>query len=210
MADIFLSYRADDSSYAMATVHRILASRFGTGRVFLDWSSMRPGTIYPPAIRAALNRGRVLVALIGRTWLSATDPDGRRLLDSDRDWVRREIRYALRRPIPVVPVLLDGARLPAPGELPDDIRALAQCQAARLGSRSLDADIAELGDHLAQVVPDLATARPAPQSVADRAPAAGGWVQNNTSSGGVMNVNQGSGGMTVTVNSGPPPERNAR
>ena len=62
MADIFLSYRADDSSYAMATVHRILASRFGTGRVFLDWSSMRPGTIYPPAIRAALNRARVLVA----------------------------------------------------------------------------------------------------------------------------------------------------
>jgi len=209
VADIFLSYRADDSSYAVATVHGALASRFGAGRVFLDRSSMRPGTIYPPAIRAALGRARVLVVLIGRTWLSATDPDGRRPADNDRDWVRREIRYALRRPIPVVPVLLDGARLPVPDELPDDIRALGLCQTARLGSRSLHADIAELGDHLEQVVPELAAVRSAPGSAADRAPGTGGWVQNNTSSGGVMNVNQGSGGMTVTVAAGPATERNA-
>jgi TIR domain len=211
VADIFLSYRKDDSSYVTSTVHVALARRFGTGRVFLDWSSMQPGTIYPPAIRAALARSRVLVALVGRTWLLATDPHGRRRVDNSRDWVRMEIRYALRNQIPVVPVVLDGARLPAPDELPDDIRGLALCQITKLGSRSLDADIAKLCGHLERIVPELAATHPAQVTAADQAGNTGGWVQNNTSSGpGAMYVNQGSGGMTITFPAGPGPERNGR
>jgi hypothetical protein len=51
----------------------------------------------------------VLIALVGKHWLSATDEEGKRRLDQPEDFVRLEVAAALKRGIPVIPVLLDGA-----------------------------------------------------------------------------------------------------
>jgi len=58
--------------------------------------------------------------------------------------VRIEIRKALQRGIPVVPVLLDGAPMPDASKLPKDISMLARRQAEFIEFRTFDSDVARL------------------------------------------------------------------
>jgi hypothetical protein len=67
----------------------------------------------------------VLLAVIGRKWLSAQDDEGKRRLDNPDDFVRIEIATALRRNIRVIPILLDGATVPKANELPEELKELA-------------------------------------------------------------------------------------
>jgi hypothetical protein len=66
----------------------------------------------------------VLLAVIGPNWSAARDEDGKRRLDDPKDFVRIEIAAALQRNIPVIPILLDGARIPKVNELPNDLKGL--------------------------------------------------------------------------------------
>jgi hypothetical protein len=60
----------------------------------------------------------VLLALIGLKWLDARDENGtHRRLDDPDDFVRIEIVTALQRNIPVIPILLDGAKIPNLAEI---------------------------------------------------------------------------------------------
>src|SRR5262249_12907262 len=160
VADIFVSYRADDSAYVAAALYETLAERFGPDRAFLDWSSMPPGTVYPATIRAAVERSRVVLAVIGPHWLTATDASGRRRIDDPRDWVRQELETAFRNGIPVVPVVLDGACLPAPQLLPADVRTLALSQRVQVRRQALRTDLADLASQLERVIPELAPSPP--------------------------------------------------
>ena len=55
-------------------------------------------------------------------------------MTDETDWVRIEIEAALAKKIPVIPVLIDGAALPAPADLPEGLRNLAFRQAAPVDS----------------------------------------------------------------------------
>jgi Effector-associated domain 2 len=83
-----------------------------------------------------------------------------RLIDRDHDWVRLEIASALRRQIPVVPVMLkdtpENAEQLTPAELPDDIRHLAKLQAFEFSQRRLGEDLDRLARRLLQLAPALA------------------------------------------------------
>jgi hypothetical protein len=86
-----------------------------------------------------------LIALIGENWVSSTDPKtGQRRLEDPDDFVRVEVREALRRGIPVVPVMLDRAPVPAPHELPEDLRKLVRRQAEFIEYRTFDSDLERL------------------------------------------------------------------
>lgn len=158
---VFISYRAADQPLAAAAIHDALARRFGTDRVFRDCASMRAGQHYPTVIRAALESATVLVSVVGPRWLTLTDPrTSSRLIDRDHDWVRLEIASALRRQIPVVPVMLkdtpeNAARLTG-AELPDDIREFAKLQAFEFSQRRLGEDLDRLADRLVRLAPELA------------------------------------------------------
>ena len=91
-----------------------LSRHFGPGSVFMDIGGIARGQDFAQAIESALNACEVVLVLIGNAWVSCTGQDGRRRLDDPRDWVRLEVAAALRRDILVVPVLIDGARLPDP------------------------------------------------------------------------------------------------
>src|SRR5262245_66523011 len=67
----------------------------------------------------------VLLAVIGSNWLDARDEHGNRRLDNPNDFVRIEIAAALQRNIPVIPILLEGARIPKATELPEDLKELS-------------------------------------------------------------------------------------
>ena len=56
----------------------------------------------------------------------------RRRLEGDHDYLRIEIASALKRDIPVIPVLIDGASMPSEAELPEDLASLARRHALEL------------------------------------------------------------------------------
>ena len=63
--------------------------------------------------------------MIGKRWLDATDEEGRLRLEDPRDFVRLETASALKRDIPVIPVLAQGAKMPRAELLPPDLVELA-------------------------------------------------------------------------------------
>jgi len=67
----------------------------------------------------------VLLVVIGREWVDAKDEHGVRRLNDPSDFVRIETASALKRDIPVIPVLVRGAQMPTPEQLPDDLKELA-------------------------------------------------------------------------------------
>ena len=86
-----------------------------------------------------------MLAVIGPSWLKASDKYGRRRLDSETDWVRKEIQHALSKAIPILPVLVSGvSELPPQEALPDALQDLLNSQAICLRDEKWDHDFHEL------------------------------------------------------------------
>ncbi|HEX9038599.1 MAG TPA: toll/interleukin-1 receptor domain-containing protein [Ktedonobacterales bacterium] len=128
MRAIFLSYRRQDSADICDRLSDSLSRHYGGGRIFRDTTTIMAGSEFPLALRQALEDCRAIIVVIGPGWLSARDMYARRRLDDSSDWVRIEVATGLREGKLVVPVLVRGASLPAPQELPEDLRPLARLQ----------------------------------------------------------------------------------
>jgi TIR domain len=112
MAQIFISYRRQETRHLAGRLYDRLADRFGEDRIFMDVDSIEPGVDFSDAIQQAIGSSDVLLALIGPDWLTATDQDGRRRLDDPDDIVRLEVEAALECGVRVIPVLAEGATMP--------------------------------------------------------------------------------------------------
>lgn len=132
MTDIFLSYRRQDSSSATGRLADRLEEHFGAGRVFRDHQSINPGEDFTEAIRRAVSTSTVVLAIIGPEWLEAKNHEGQRRLDLPADFVRQEIQTALQAHVPVIPVLVEGAPMPAREALPKSIAELWRINAVEL------------------------------------------------------------------------------
>ena len=131
---VFINYRGEDSHSYGALLYTDLARRFGADQVFLDCESIPAGADFESELLERVRSARVILAVIGPRWLSATDSTGRRIDDPD-DWIRRELVEAFTAGVRVIPVLTDHALLPAEAELPADIAALSRRQARPLRHR---------------------------------------------------------------------------
>ena len=140
MAEIFLSYRRQDSQSATGRLADDLEARFGDERVFRD-REIAAGDDFVEAIRRSVESATVVLVVVGPRWLAAADPHGRRRLDDPGDFVRLEIELALAAEVAVVPVLVEGARMPTEAELPRSIAALARCQAVELSDQRWRFDV---------------------------------------------------------------------
>jgi tetratricopeptide (TPR) repeat protein len=128
--------------------------------VFLDSESIPAGADFVEPILGRVRQARVVLAVIGTHWLTATGPDGERRLDDPADWIRRELVEAFTARVRVIPVLTDDADMPTEADLPADLAPLARCQYRRLRYRDATADLARLVSELATIDEDLgATAR---------------------------------------------------
>jgi len=112
--------------------------------VFKDVDSIQLGDDFAEVIAAAVASCDVLLVLIGDQWLTAAGPDGDRRLSDPNDFVRLEIESALTRDVLVIPVLIDGARMPLPAELPPSLAPLARRQALELSPSRFDSDTTRL------------------------------------------------------------------
>ena len=136
---VFISYRREETAFAAGWLYDVLAEHFGKEQIFKDIDSIQLGDNWFKAITDAVGSCEVLLALIGERWLTVTDEAGRRRLDSQEDWVRVEIETALERDISVIPIVVEGAQLPRPDQLPPTLVRLVQRQALEISPRGFSA-----------------------------------------------------------------------
>lgn len=129
MRAIFVSYRRDDSEGEAGRLFDDLVSHFGEPSVFMDVAAIAVGRDFRKAIDESVATCGVLLSIIGKDWVNAKNEAGQRRLDDPSDFVRLETASALKRDIPVIPVLVHGARMPRPEQLPDDLKELASATA---------------------------------------------------------------------------------
>lgn len=138
---IFLSYRRDDAEGEAGRLFDDLTAEFGTDKVFMDVAGIELGRDFRKVIDENVSSCGVLLAMIGKSWIDAKDEDGRRRLDAPLDFVRLETASALKRDIPVIPVLVQRGRMPRPEELPEDVKDLAFRNAVELTHARWDSDV---------------------------------------------------------------------
>jgi TIR domain len=155
MGGIFINYRTGDDDYAAVALDQHLKEIFGAEAVFRDSRSLPPGKAFPPELWDRLRHSTVVLVLIGRRWLTLKDGKGRPKLENPDDYVRTEIREALVRDKYVIPVLLNGAKMPKSDQLPGDIAGLSERQGRTFNGRNDDYDLQRLTDDLARLVPRL-------------------------------------------------------
>ena len=119
---IFISYRHEDSNYVSGRIYDNLINKFQKASIYKDVDSIPLGIDFREHIRNSVGQCTILLAVIGDHW--AVNKDGiNRLLD-ETDWVRIEVETALNRNIPVIPLLIDGAKIPTAEILPESMQAL--------------------------------------------------------------------------------------
>ncbi len=165
MAKIFISYRREDSQHQADRLHTALSRKIPKRNIFIDVDNIPVGVNFVQHLDQQVAQCDVLLALIGPDWLEAKNPQtGGRRLDDPKDFVRIEIASALKRGIPVAPILLDGAPFPQEHMLPDDLKALTLRNGVEVRRLTFDADTERLvrGLDLARVA--AAANKPAPAS----------------------------------------------
>jgi TIR domain len=153
--DIFINYRTGDREDTASLIYQELSRRFGRDQVFLASRSIPPGENYVRRLPTAVRDSKVLLVVIGSRWLTAVDEHGRKRLDDEDDWTRREILEAFEHGVRVLPVLVGGIPRLRPSDLPSALAKLAHRQYRRLDHRSAEADLRELGDRLTELIPSL-------------------------------------------------------
>jgi O-acetyl-ADP-ribose deacetylase (regulator of RNase III) len=121
---VFISYRRDDSQDVVGRIYDKLVSAFSPEQVIRDIDSLLIGRPFPEALNDAVTQAGIILVVIGKHWLTASDCDGARRLDDTGDFVRMEIEQALAAGKHVVPVLVSNAAMPMSKDLPESIRSL--------------------------------------------------------------------------------------
>ena len=135
---IFVSYRRQESAGHAARLVERLQGDYHYETVFFDQTAIPLGASFPEVLKTAVTESEIVLAVIGSKWLSCEKAPGKRRLDDSKDWVREELRRALKlrsdgHPRLLVPVLVEGASMPKETDLPNVLKPIAKCQAIAFG-----------------------------------------------------------------------------
>lgn len=144
---IFISYRRSDTQDFAGRLADRLRVTPGIDRVFIDVEDIAPGDTFPSRLASALAESDVCLIVIGPRWSGPRQGASARLFDGD-DFVRREVREALATDSRSLPVLANGAIMPAAAELPDDLVGLLDLNAVSIRHGDFDRDVDSLIDVL--------------------------------------------------------------
>jgi uncharacterized protein YecT (DUF1311 family) len=138
MAKIAISYRRSDSQDITGRIFDRLAQQYGRDTVFRDIDSIQPGIDFRTQIADALTATDVLLVIVGPRWLGRGKGVESRM-DNESDPVRVEVEMALKRDIPIIPVLVSGMKMPEVGQLPSTLKDFAFRHAVQVdGGRDFD------------------------------------------------------------------------
>jgi TIR domain len=141
---IFINYRREDS---IATAGRLAdrpAGTFGRDNLFMDVDNIPVGINFDEYLKSQVAACDVVLSVIGPNWLNAKDETNQRRLDKPDDFVAIELAAALARNILVIPVLVDGTRMPKASELPDSLEPFALRNAIQVRNTNFGSDADQL------------------------------------------------------------------
>jgi hypothetical protein len=152
---IFISYRRDDSAGHVLALVPALRNHFGADRIFKDTESIPVGVNYREFISRVLNSCSVMLAIIGRDWLTIQDAKLKtRRLDNPEDPLRFEVTTALKNErIRVIPVLVDRGVMPSPEDLPADLAEFHFLNALELSDTRWESDVQRLIQAIEEAAP---------------------------------------------------------
>jgi TIR domain len=136
---IFISYRRQDTAPAAGRVYDRLSRLLTSRHVFFDVSAIAGGEDFVSKVTTAIQKSDAVLVFIGKRWLEPT-AEGIVRIREPGDHVRAEVHAALQNAPVVLPVLVDGAVMPQPEQLPEDIRAIATKNALPLRHETFDDD----------------------------------------------------------------------
>jgi hypothetical protein len=149
---IFLSYRRQDSAGYAGRLFDRLSNRFGQSNIFMDIDAIELGVDFVQRIQEAVGSCDVLLAVIGPSWLTATNASGQPRLKDPNDFVRVEVLTALQRDIRVIPLLVQGAHMPIERDLPAELAPLARRNGMGIDHASFDSDVNLLVTRLEKIL----------------------------------------------------------
>lgn len=123
-SEVFISYRRADSADVTGRIYDRLTRHFGVSAIFKDVESIPIGIDFKEHLEQAVGKCKIFLVVIGDQWLGATDSLQNNRLQDPRDFVRIEVETALNRNIPVIPLLVRGASMPAEENLPPSLQKL--------------------------------------------------------------------------------------
>jgi hypothetical protein len=144
MPDVFISYRRDDTSGYAGRLYDQISATLGTEHVFMDVATIEPGSDFVEVIEQKVGACDALIALIGKNWLASKDEQNRLRLGSSNDFVSIEIIAALKRNVEVLPLLVNGAKMPLQQQLPESLQLLARHQAVEVSDAHFTRDVADV------------------------------------------------------------------
>jgi len=125
MSKILISYRREDSAHVTGRIYDRLTQQFGRTAVFKDVDNIPLGIDFRIYLDQEVAKCDVFLAVIGRHWMKPQGQKGKSRLADPADFVRLEIEAALKRQIPVIPVLVEGAVIPPADRLPTSLQGLS-------------------------------------------------------------------------------------
>lgn len=144
MSTVFISYRREITAGEARALFNELLEKLGKNSVFMDVDSIALGRDFRGALQKTLESCDLMLVLIGKDWAEVKDEEGRIRLQNPGDFVRLEIEAALKRDIVVTPILVQGAHMPAPEQLPAEIRDLVYRNGFELSHNRWESDFAEM------------------------------------------------------------------
>lgn len=133
MPKIVISYRRSDSSAIAGRIFDRLAAHYGEDSVFMDVDNIPFGIDFRAHIQEMLIQTDVLLAVIGPNWLGASTAAAVRMQEKT-DPVRVEIETAIARNTAIIPVLVDGAKMPDSTAVPAEFGNFAYLNAAEVAT----------------------------------------------------------------------------
>ena len=149
---VFISYRRADSGADTRSICQRLQARLGKKNVFIDVDSIDPGSDFRIALDNCLKNSKAMVVVIGPSWLSTLTAQGTDKLGTRSDYVQMEVASALERNLPIIPVLVGGATMPAADDLPEYLQPLSFRQAFAIRHDSFPRDMSGLEQELRRII----------------------------------------------------------
>lgn len=129
MPKIFISYRRESTTSETGRIYDRLSDRFGEDNIFMDLDSIPLGVDFRRHLETSLQICDVLLVIIGPNWVGRRPGTDTTRINDPSDFVRLEVQVALKKDIPVIPVLIGNTSMPLHDDLPEEIRPLIYRQA---------------------------------------------------------------------------------
>lgn len=148
-----ISYRRDDTGAITGRIFDRLEARYGRDAIFRDIDNIPMGVDFRKRLNDVIERTDVLLVVMGSKWLGPRKNRRFKITD-ESDPVRVEIEIALSRSVPIIPLLIDKAKMPRTTDLPSSLADLSFRNAAKLDSMyDFDHDVDRLIRHVDNISP---------------------------------------------------------